>query len=57
MLTLISRTYRRLAGAVVAVAVVTLGLYATDPRYPADSDAAIVATLPEVEVIAEPIEW
>lgn len=66
MLTLISRSYRRVAAAVMAVVVVTFGLYATDPwrlgstrgeTYLADPDAPIVAMLPEVEVVATPIEW
>lgn len=66
MLTLISRTYRKLAGAVVAAAVVTLGLYTADPwhlgaargeTYLAHPDATVVATLPEVEVVAAPIAW
>ena len=66
MLTLVSRTYRRLAGAVVAVTIVTVVLYATelwplgaahDGSYMADSTAPIVTELPEIEVVAEPIEW
>jgi hypothetical protein len=66
MLTLISRSYRRLAAAVMVVAVVTLGLYVMEPwrlggtrseTYLADPNAPIVAMLPEVEVVAKPIEW
>ena len=66
MLPLVSRTYRKRSGAVIAVAVVMFGFYATDPlflgtgpdgTYLADSDTPIVTELPEIEVVAQPIEW
>ena len=66
MLTLVSRTYRGLAAAVVAVAAVSFGLFAADSwqlgaargeTWLAHPDATIVATLPEVEVVAEPMDW